>query len=105
VKGNDPHGGRGRVCERDMARVRVGLEITGQNYCVVDGCLLSLSLCRSGRRFGTTYRCHLWGLRFQKDAFSPNTEFILGILWAVRSSCSVVSASRVDASGREVGVW
>jgi hypothetical protein len=24
VKGIDPHGGRGRVCERDMARVRVG---------------------------------------------------------------------------------
>ena len=27
VKSNDPHGGRGRVCEIDMARVRVYLFI------------------------------------------------------------------------------
>jgi hypothetical protein len=39
-------GGRGRVCETDMARVRVGQGMAGQNFCVVDGCLLSLSLCR-----------------------------------------------------------
>ena len=45
-KFNDPRGGRGRVCETDMARVRVGQEMAGQNYCVVDGCLLSLCLCR-----------------------------------------------------------
>jgi hypothetical protein len=45
---NDPHGGRGRVCKTDMARVRVGKGMAGQNYCVVDGCLLSLSLCRRG---------------------------------------------------------
>jgi hypothetical protein len=25
VKGNDPHRGRGWVCERDMAHVRVGI--------------------------------------------------------------------------------
>jgi hypothetical protein len=48
MKGNDPHGGRGRVCERDMARVRVGHGKPGQNYCVISGCLLSLSFCRSG---------------------------------------------------------
>jgi len=42
------HGGRGRVCERDMARVRVGHGMAGRNYCVVGGCLLSLSLCRRG---------------------------------------------------------
>jgi hypothetical protein len=41
-------GGRGRVCETDMACVRVGHGMAGQNYCVVDGCLLSLSLCRRG---------------------------------------------------------
>jgi hypothetical protein len=29
-----------------MARVRVGKGMAGQNYCVVGGCLLSLSLCR-----------------------------------------------------------
>jgi len=46
VKGNDPHGGRGRVCERDMARVRLGHGIAGQNYYVIGGCLLSLILCR-----------------------------------------------------------
>jgi hypothetical protein len=33
---------------RDMARVRVGQGMAGQNYCVVGGCLLSLSLCRRG---------------------------------------------------------
>jgi len=48
VKGNDPHRGRGRVSERDMARVRVGHGMAGQNYCVVGGCLFSLSLCRRG---------------------------------------------------------
>ena len=48
MKGNDPHGGRGRVGETDMACVRVGHEMAGQNYCVVGGCLLSLSLCRRG---------------------------------------------------------
>ena len=47
-KGNDPHGGRGSVYERDMARVRVGHGMAGRNYCVVGGCLLSLSLCRMG---------------------------------------------------------
>ena len=31
-----------------MARVRVGHGMAGQNYCVVGGCLLSLSLCRRG---------------------------------------------------------
>jgi len=46
VKGNDPHRGRERVCERDMARVRVGHGMSGQNYCVVGGCLISLTLCR-----------------------------------------------------------
>jgi hypothetical protein len=48
VKCNDPHGGRGRVCERDTARVRVSNGMTGQNYCVIGGCLLSFSLCRRG---------------------------------------------------------
>ena len=48
MKGNDPHGGRERVCERGMARVRVGYGLTGQNYCVIGGCLLFLSLCRRG---------------------------------------------------------
>ena len=47
-RGNNPHRGRGRVCERDMVRVRVGHGIAGQNYCVIGGCLLSLSLCRRG---------------------------------------------------------
>jgi hypothetical protein len=46
--GNDPHRGRGRVCERDMACVRVGHGIAGQNYCTVGSCLLFLSLCRGG---------------------------------------------------------
>ena len=31
-----------------MARVRAGHGMAGQNYCVIGGCLLSLSLCRSG---------------------------------------------------------
>jgi hypothetical protein len=31
-----------------MGRVRVGHGMAGQNYCVVGGCLLSLSLCRRG---------------------------------------------------------
>ena len=31
-----------------MARVRMGHGMAGQNYCVVGGCLLSLSLCRRG---------------------------------------------------------
>jgi hypothetical protein len=31
-----------------MARVRVGHGMAGQNYCVVGGCLVSLSLCRRG---------------------------------------------------------
>ena len=48
AKDNIPHGGRGLVCERDMARVRVGHGMAGQNCCVVGGCLLSLSLCRRG---------------------------------------------------------
>jgi hypothetical protein len=39
-KVNDPHGSRGRECERDMARVRVGHGMTSKNYCVVGGCLL-----------------------------------------------------------------
>jgi hypothetical protein len=34
-KFNDPHGGGERVCETDMARVRVGQGMAGQNYCVV----------------------------------------------------------------------
>ena len=34
VKSNDLHGGRGWVCERDMARVRVGHGMAGQNYFV-----------------------------------------------------------------------
>jgi len=29
------NGGRGWVCERDMARVRVGYGMAGQNYCVI----------------------------------------------------------------------
>jgi len=41
VEGNNLHGGRGRVCERDMTRVRVDHVMAGQNYCIVDGCLLS----------------------------------------------------------------
>jgi hypothetical protein len=32
---NGTHGGRGRVCETDVARVRVGQGIAGQNYCVL----------------------------------------------------------------------
>jgi hypothetical protein len=36
VKGNDPHGGRRQLCGRDMARVRVGHGMAGQNYCVVE---------------------------------------------------------------------
>jgi len=31
-----------------MARVRVGQGMAGQNYCVVGGCLFSISLCRRG---------------------------------------------------------
>jgi hypothetical protein len=31
-----------------MARVKVGQGMAGQNYCVVGGCLLSLSFCRRG---------------------------------------------------------
>ena len=50
VKRNDPHGGRGWVCERGMARVRVGYGTAGQNHCVICSCLLSLSLCRRGFR-------------------------------------------------------
>jgi hypothetical protein len=45
---NDPHGGHGRVCETNMARVRVHQGMEGQNYCFVGGCLLPLSLCRMG---------------------------------------------------------
>jgi hypothetical protein len=48
VKGNDPHGGHRPVCERDMARVRVGHGMAGTNYRVIGGCLFSLSLCRRG---------------------------------------------------------
>jgi hypothetical protein len=48
VKGNDPHGGCGRVCEGDMARVRVGHGMAGQNYCVIGGCLLSFLSAGSG---------------------------------------------------------
>jgi hypothetical protein len=36
------------VCERDMTRCRVDHGMAGQNYCVVGGCLLSLSLFRMG---------------------------------------------------------
>jgi len=36
------------VCERDMTRCRVDHGMAGQNYCVIGGCLLSLSLCRMG---------------------------------------------------------
>jgi hypothetical protein len=32
VKVNGPHGGRGRVCETDMACVRVGQGMAGQNH-------------------------------------------------------------------------
>ena len=42
VEGNDPHGGHGQVCEGGRAHVGVR-----SNYCVLGGCLLSLSLCRS----------------------------------------------------------
>ena len=38
--------GWGGVCERDMARVRVGHRITSKNYRVIICCLLPLSLCR-----------------------------------------------------------
>jgi len=48
VKGNDPHGGRGRICERDMACVMVGHGMAGQNCCVIGGYLLYLCLCRRG---------------------------------------------------------
>ena len=48
VNFNDPHGGRRRVCETDMAHVRVGQGMADKNCCVVGGCLLSLSLCRGG---------------------------------------------------------
>ena len=43
-RGNDRHGGRGQVCETNMARVRVGQGMAGQNFCVVGGCILSLTL-------------------------------------------------------------
>ena len=36
VQGNDPHRGRGRVCERDITRVRLGHGTAGQNYCVIN---------------------------------------------------------------------
>jgi len=44
----DPHGGCRWACEIDMVCVRVGQGMAGQNYCVVGGSLLSLSLCRRG---------------------------------------------------------
>ena len=42
VKGVTTHRGRGQGCERDMAHVRVGHGLAGQNYCVIGGCLLKL---------------------------------------------------------------
>jgi hypothetical protein len=46
VKGNNPHGGHGRECEKNRACVSVGHGMASRNYCVIGGCLLSLSLCR-----------------------------------------------------------
>jgi len=40
VEDNDPRGGDGQICEGDRARVGVR-----SNYCVLGGCLLSLSWC------------------------------------------------------------
>jgi hypothetical protein len=45
---NDPHGGCGRVCETDVARGQGGPRDGRSKLCVVGGCLLSLSLCRTG---------------------------------------------------------
>jgi hypothetical protein len=49
--------------------------------------------------FGINYQSHPLGSRIQKIACSPNTDFIWGRVWEVKSHSSVVSASRVDASG------
>jgi len=51
VESNDPHGGQGLVWLRGMARVGVKhrmAEVKLLCYSVIGGCLLSLSLCRSG---------------------------------------------------------
>jgi hypothetical protein len=49
---------------------------------------------------GMTNRSYLEGSRIQKKA-CPNTEFIKGRVWAVKSLISVVPANMVDASGWE----
>ena len=55
------------------------------------------------RRFRTTYRFPSQDSRIQKKACSPNTEFIYGRVWVVKSLSSMVSANRVDASGWDGG--
>ena len=62
--------GRGWVCERDMARVRVCHGIAGQNYCVIVGCLLSLSLCRKG--FQNLLKVRPPSLLLAQAIFEPN---------------------------------
>ena len=46
VDGNEPHAGHNRVCEGDRAHVGGNRGMVESNYCVLGGCLLSLSLCR-----------------------------------------------------------
>jgi hypothetical protein len=55
--------------------------------------------------FRTTHWSHLQGSTIQKKAFCPNTEFIYGRVWEMKSLSSVVSASRVEkVAGREGSV-
>jgi len=67
VKGNDPHGGRGRVCERDMARVRVGHRMAGQNYRVLGGSKICL-------RFSVDVVC----VRFKFSSFPDEPIHVPG---------------------------
>jgi hypothetical protein len=55
---------------KDMARVRVGHGIAGQNYCVIGSCLLSLSLCRRGFQDTLNVRSHY--LLLAQAIFEPN---------------------------------
>jgi hypothetical protein len=84
---NDPHRGRGRVCETDVARVRVGQGMAGQNYCVVDGCLLSLSLCRRGFQD-----------LFKVRPFS-NLVIIYLLAYEDETECSETSAYKIQTPG------
>jgi hypothetical protein len=49
--------------------------------------------------YGTTYWSHPRSSRIQNKAHSPNTEFIQGRVWAVKSLSSMVSASRAVVGG------